>query len=297
MLVALFGTLQDRGSREEPVEKIIQLLMTPFPAHFYRPKEARTLRRTLKIANQHFDVARSQYYKHADTVAKWKPAMQSEIFEAGSLAQFWPCFCLLSLYAQQLGVVAALETSNQAGVEFKSARDRKSDIANLLLGFESAHAQQELLRFVSQTQHGTSREYFAAVMAGLPELSWITSLHRYWKCRPDNTSVQLNCQILQFCEKVVQRFENGTDPLDSASLEAVFREAILETDPRDSLAYHLRWNWGNLRITIAQLDRTTVTRQQLPYILTASFEDNIARPKSLVDAALVERDRMEVCGG
>jgi len=60
------------------------------------------------------------------------------------------------------------------------------------------------------------------------------------------------------------------------------------------LAYHLRWNWGDLRLSIAQLDGMKITRAQLPYILTAKFEDNIARPKSLFEVALVERDRMEV---
>ena len=61
----------------------------------------------------------------------------------------------------------------------------------------------------------------------------------------------------------------------------------------------MRWNGGDLRLTIAHLQGITITREQLPYTLTANFEDNIARPKSPIEAALVERGRMDVqsCGG
>ena len=298
-LVALFGTLQDRGSREQPVERIIKLLTTPLPAHFDRPKAARSLRQAVERASQRVDIAWAEFYKHADTVARCQPAMQSAIFAFGEFAQYWPCFCLLSLLAQQLGVVAALEASNQARAEFKSAQNSRDFIANLLLALESGRAQQELLRFVANTQYSMSREYFAAVMAGLPELGWISSLRRYWKCRPDNTSVQLNCQVFEVFERVVRSVDHGTDPLDSAILEAAFQDAILELNPRCSPAYHLRWNWGVLRITIAQLNRMTIPRDKLPHIITAKFEDNIARPKDWVEAALIESDRMEVwsCGG
>jgi hypothetical protein len=166
-------------------------------------------------------------------------------------------------------------------------------MACLLLVVEAARAKQQLLRFVADTQHETSLENLAAVMAGLPELCWITSLRRYRKCQPDNTSVQTNCQVFQFCDEVLQSSEVGTELLDSMKLEATFREKILEMDPRCSLAHHLRWNWVDLRLSIAQLDMK-VAREQLPYILTAKFEDNIARPKSFIEAALAERDRMEV---
>lgn len=289
---ALFRTLPNRGPREESVETIVQLLTTTAPSHF-DPRDARFLRQAMKRANRRVEEAWLEYHKQGTLVEKWRPAIESANFEFGAVAQLWPFFYLLSLYAQQLGFVDALEARSRAAAELKSAQGSQSEIANLLLAAEAARAQGELLRFVANTRYETSRENFAAVMAGLPELSWITSLRRYRKCHPDNTPVQTNCEVLQFCQRVLQNFENGTELLDATRLETVIREKILELEPH-GLSYHLRWNWGDLRRSIAQLDGMKITRAQLPYILTSKFEDNIARPKSLSEVALADRDRMEV---
>lgn len=247
----------------------------------------------MKSADRRFEIAWSEYLKHAAVVEKWKPAMQSAILELGTVADCWAEFYLLFLCAEQLGVAPALESRARAEAELKSARDSKSEIGLRLLVVEAARAKQQLLRFVADPQHETSLENLATVMAGLPELCWITSLRRYRKCQPDNTSVQTNWQVFQFCDEVLQSSDIGTGLLDSTKLETTFWEKIQELDPSCGVAYHLKWNWSDLRLSIAQLDMK-VAREQLSYILTAKFEDNIAQPKSFIEAALAERARMEM---
>jgi len=290
-VVALFKTLQDRGSREKPVERIVELLTTPSPVN-YSPTTGRSARQKMKNVDRRFDLAWSEYHNHVAVFEKYNLAMQSAMLEFGTFAHYWAGFYLLFLCSEQLGVVPALEARARAEAELKSARDSKSEMGRRLLVVEAARAKQELLRFVANSRYETSLENLAAVMAGLPELCWISSLRRYRKCQPDNTSVQTNWQVFQFCDEVLRSSDIGTGLLDSTKLETTFWEKIQELDPR-GVAYLLKWNWSDLRLSIAQLDMK-VAREQLPYILTAKFEDNIARPKSFIEAALAEHARMEV---
>jgi len=54
------------------------------------------------------------------------------------------------------------------------------------------------------------------------------------------------------------------------------------------------WNWAYFRQAIAQSRDRKLSRNQMPYFLTKSFEANLMRPKSQAEVELAERDRLDV---
>jgi hypothetical protein len=292
-IVALLKSIGNRGSRGE-AEIVIRCLSME-SSSLANPKAARLARKQLKNAEQETDRARSEYYKQGAIFQKCTAAMTSAIDQAkadfNAVVYDWPWFGVFYVLAERLEVRAAKDTYGRATADLGAAEDRQREITERLLSDEGAVAQDEFLKFVRNERYSGTLEHLAAAMAGLPELGCIRSLRRCSKLQP--RSPQLNYRVFQFLESLVQ----GSRSLNPETLETECREKILSMQVGNPVRYQLGWNWGDLRLAIVQIDWRKISKDRLPYVLTANFENNMMRGKSQAEVVLAERDRLVTQAG
>jgi hypothetical protein len=156
-------------------------------------------------------------------------------------------------------------------------------------------AQSELIAFMTSTRKNARTPFtLAAAMAGLPEMSASYSYQRcgkYANAQRENASYQIFLLIGECCAgSAGPRSPNAV--LDCTKItNAVAQQRRRTTHPIHHGYRYLARHWGYLRQAV---EPTDLTDPQAPHDIYRRFRENMARPHSLEESALLESEQLNI---
>jgi len=196
---------------------------------------------------------------------------------------------------------AEREDANQ---EVSDMYKERKKLEEMLSDQQAHYCQHQLLKFIRGKRYGHTPRKLANALAGLPDISCRQSASR---CAKLSYTWGPNYTVFDFVEEKWRR----RDPLQSKAEQILdlFRNALAEL-PRTVLVQtdesqrkkrvdnylrrDLSEKWFYLKQAIQEALRAYTNPAQVPYLISARFKENLAKPRTAVDELLADQEKLEV---
>lgn len=193
-----------------------------------------------------------------------------------------------------------LDAANQEASD--EAKEYK-ELEGILSDLQADYCQRELVKFICGKRYSHTPRKLANAIAGLPTISCRQSATR---CAQIPYAWEPNYPIFEFVQKTWR--QRDPQPKIKQTLD-LFCTAIAAL-PRTLLGHpgqngkrkrfdnyfrrELCEKWFYLRNAINEALRAYTHPDQVPYLITAKFKENIAKPRTAADELLADREKLEV---
>jgi len=199
------------------------------------------------------------------------------------------------------------KTLYDVNAEYRALREK-------LLDREAYYFRTELLRFIRlernkrtgllTRRYGYNPRNLANAIAGLPTMNCRRSAARLAK-HPYTWEPHTIYKIVEFLEQL-QRERVFSLPKAASEIVALRINGLPKSEPipknytnltdkkrrENFLRRHLQENWPFLKPAIEYSVTSAKHTGQLPYLITAKFQDNLAKPRTQADILFAEKDKL-----
>jgi hypothetical protein len=193
-----------------------------------------------------------------------------------------------------------LDTANQ---EASEVTKEYNELQEMLSDQQAHYCQRELLTFIRGKRYGHTSRKLASAIAGLPQISCRQSAAR---CAKVPYAWEPNCSIFEFVQKTWRQRDpqpNAEQSLDLfrtaiAALPKTLLSQAAQDGSRCRIDNYFRNDlcdkWFYLKQAIKDAVLAYTHPDQVPYLITAKFNENIAKPRTAVDELIATQDKLEL---
>ncbi len=188
--------------------------------------------------------------------------------------------------AEQTARTVKLRTLQSRLKRMNSERESlRAELKNL----GSCYAETEVFKLIQSRNYRLTPKTFANAMAGLPYIGWRQSLKRCAKIPLRLKPSGLYC-VFDAVRYILNRVPYPlakNDPLE------LFEKGISTLPKRDNYEFaqkYLLENWLHLKKALTNTWYSRIGRNELPYRITAAFEESIRHPPTVLERLLAEKE-------
>ncbi len=195
---------------------------------------------------------------------------------------------------EAIDVVTAELTARTAKLKNLQSRLKKMNSESESLRAElknlgACYAETEVFKLIKSRNYRLTPKTFANAMAGLPYIGWRQSLKRCAKIPLRLKPSGLYCVF----EAVCYILNKGSRPLTENDPLTLFKKGIATLPKRGNYEFaqeYLLKNWIHLKRALKNTWYSRIGRDELPYRITAAFEESIRHPPTVLERLLAEKE-------
>lgn len=170
----------------------------------------------------------------------------------------------------------------------KKMRNESESLREELKNLEACYAETEVFKLIKSRNYRLTPKTFANAMAGLPYIGWRQSLKRCAKIPLRLKPSGLYC-VFEAVRYILQRASRPVAENDPFEL---FEKGIATLPKRGNYEFaqeYLLKNWIHLKKALKNTWYSRLDRDELPYKITAAFEESICDPPTALERLLAEQ--------
>jgi len=195
---------------------------------------------------------------------------------------------------EAIDVVTAELTARTAKLKKLQSRLRKTNsesesLRMELKNLEAYDAETEVFKLIQSRNYRLTPKTFANAMAGLPYIGWRQSLKRCAKIPLRLKPSGLYC-VFEAVRYILNRVPYPlakNDPLE------LFEKGISTLPKRGNYLFaqeYLLKNWIHLKKALTNTWYSRISRDELPYRITAAFEESMRHPPTVLERLLADKE-------
>ncbi len=195
---------------------------------------------------------------------------------------------------EAIDVVTAEQTARTVKLRelqsrLKRMNSERESLRMELKNLGACYAETEVFKLIQSRNYRLTPQTFANAMAGLPYIGWRQSLKRCAKIPLRLKPSGLYC-VFDAVRYILNRVPYPlakNDPLE------LFEKGISTLPKRDNYEFaqkYLLENWLHLKKALTNTWYSRIGRDELPYRITAAFEESMRHPPTVLERLLEEKE-------